>query len=126
MSKWRLLTGGCSLMLLGWGMLAFIEYSRSVGATGDPLPGWIFSGLGVLGFATLRWSRVGYAAAVAHLAMAGFAAWWCVIAFALWRASVVVNFGFIAPLILSFAVPALLLCAANVAGTLQVARRTCS
>lgn len=123
MSKWRLLTGICSSILVGWGVLAFIDYSRSVGAAGDPLPGWIFCSLGALGFASLRWSRVGYAAAVAHLSMAIFSAWWCVIAFAIWRTSAVTNLGFIAPLILSFAVPALLLCVANVAGTWQVARR---
>jgi hypothetical protein len=112
------------MALLGWGIFAFIEYSQSVGANRDSLTGWIFCGLGLAGVATLRWSQVGYAAAVAHLAATALAAWWCVTAFALWRTAAVTNLGFIAPLILSFAIPMLLLCGANLAGTWQVARRT--
>jgi hypothetical protein len=124
MSKWRLLTAGCSLVLVCWGIIAFIDHNRSVGATGDSLAGWVYTGLGTAGLATLGWSRFGYLAAAVELAAAVYAVWWCVLAFAIWRSGAVTNLGFIAPLILSIAVPTLLLCGANAVGTWQIARRT--
>src|SRR4051794_25867901 len=107
MPKWSLITGACSTILLCWGIAKFLGNIQPAGAVGDSISGWIFSGLGALGLATLKWSRVGYAAAATHLAATAFAAWWCVIAFALWRTAAVTNLGFIASLVLSFAVPML-------------------
>lgn len=126
MFKWRLLVAGCSVSLFVWGLFAFVDYSRSVGGTGDPYAGWVFSGLGLVGLATLAWSRFGYVAAVAQFAAAAYAAWWCVLAFAFLQAGAIPNSGlqFLGPLILSIALPALVLCGANVIGTWQVARRT--
>ncbi|HZZ81041.1 MAG TPA: hypothetical protein VFE62_21245 [Gemmataceae bacterium] len=87
MFKWRLLVGFCSLALLAWGVSAFVEYAGAVGATGDAFAGWIYSGLGLTGLLALVMPRFGYAAAALQCAATAYAAWWCVLAFAIWQAA---------------------------------------
>jgi hypothetical protein len=122
MCKWRLLVAGCSLALLGWGVVALVEYGRSLHGAADPYDHWVFSGLGLVGLATLLWPRLGYVAAAAQLAAAAYAAWVCVLAFAISQTAAVTNLYLIGPILLAIASLLLVLCGANAVGTWQVAR----
>src|SRR3989337_2507138 len=76
MNKWRLLVGVVSLAPLLWGLMEFVEYSRSVGAVSDPTGAWVFSGLGVCGLLVLALPRCGIPVAVVQSLVAGYALCW--------------------------------------------------
>lgn len=123
MTKWRLLVGICSLCFVAWGVAAFVEYSRAVGATGDAWAGWIYSGL--------RSERTADAVrATAGLPGLDGPACGCTVqsavvrgrdcAFAAWCVLPIMHL--VAPLILMIVLGVVLLCGANAIGTWQLAR----
>lgn len=130
MRKWRLLVGVVSATQLLWGMLAFIDYSRSVGATGGLAGGWIYSGLGLLGLLVLSLPRCGTFVAVVQVLAAAHALCWLPFVILFLRASPNLSFPVplaypaIALLILLPVGATALLCLLSALGTWQVARLT--
>lgn len=126
MSKWRLLIGVTSAVLLIWGVSAFMGHDRSVQA-GASYDGWFFSALGLLGLFVVVVPRSGYVVAVVQLVATVYALWLCVLAFILalaWSGM---------PWYLSRSIPAALfsaasvmalLCGVNAVSAWQIAHRT--
>ena len=128
MSKWRLLVGGVSLAQLAWGILALVEYARSVGGTGDLLAVWVYSGLGLGGLLVLAVPRAGFPMAFGQAAVAAYALWWCGLAVVLARAASATPVVPLAvpPLLMTMFGMLALLCGLNALGAWQVAPNPCS
>ncbi|MFO0926311.1 MAG: hypothetical protein U0736_04630 [Gemmataceae bacterium] len=128
MTRWQWLLAAVAAVQLGWGVMAFVDYARAVGATGDATSGWVFTALGLAGLLTLVWPRFGFLAAVGQAAVAAHALCWLPLALFCLRVwlgpfPLVPIPPAVSLLILQMAVTTAALCLLGALGSWQVARQ---